>query len=253
MHCAACTLAVEQALQRVPGVKSVQVNGASATARVVWDAGRSRPSQWLASLRQSGYAAIPAGDLLDAAPRPAKESGEKITDDGAGGSDSIAVTVTIAAVNDAPVASGSAILSDILEDASSPSGATVSSLFAGNFSDSTDSVSGGSSANTLSGIAITSYTADAAKGNWQYTTNGTTWTTMLSYAISAAAQATLPWSSDISATFNATSGSATTGSFKLEAIRLLETGAGATGRPKVWTGSAPGAYRARSRSGQHPT
>jgi len=69
MHCAACTLAVEQALQRVPGVQSVQVNGASATARVVWEAGRSRPSQWLTSLRQSGYGAIPAGDLLDAAPR----------------------------------------------------------------------------------------------------------------------------------------------------------------------------------------
>ncbi len=69
MHCAACTLAVEQALQRVPGVESVQVNGASATARVVWDAGRGRPSQWLASLRQSGYGALPAGDLLDAAPR----------------------------------------------------------------------------------------------------------------------------------------------------------------------------------------
>ena len=69
MHCAACTLAVEQALQRVPGVESVQVNGASATARVVWEAGRSRPSQWLASLRQSGYGAMPAGDLLEAAPR----------------------------------------------------------------------------------------------------------------------------------------------------------------------------------------
>ncbi len=69
MHCAACTLAVEQALQRVPGVESVQVNGASATARVVWDAGRARPSQWLVSLRQSGYGAVPAGDLLDAAPR----------------------------------------------------------------------------------------------------------------------------------------------------------------------------------------
>jgi len=93
-------------------------------------------------------------------------------------SGTVALSTSVTAVNDAPVASGSATLSDILEDASSPSGATVSSLFAGNFSDSTDSVSGGSSANTLSGIAITSYTADAAKGNWQYTTNGTTWTTI---------------------------------------------------------------------------
>lgn len=69
MHCAACTLAVEQALGRVPGVESVEVNGASATARVVWQPERSRPSQWLASLRTAGYGAIPAGDLLDSAPR----------------------------------------------------------------------------------------------------------------------------------------------------------------------------------------
>jgi VCBS repeat-containing protein len=93
-------------------------------------------------------------------------------------SGTVALSTSVTAVNDAPVASGSATLSDILEDTSSPSGATVSSLFASNFSDSADAVSGGSSANTLSGVAITAYTADAAKGNWQYTTNGTTWTTI---------------------------------------------------------------------------
>lgn len=69
MHCAACTLAVEQALGGVPGVESVQVNGASATARVVWSAAACKPSHWLSALGAAGYAAVPAGDLLDAAPR----------------------------------------------------------------------------------------------------------------------------------------------------------------------------------------
>ncbi len=69
MHCAACTLAVEQALGRVAGVQSVQVNGASATARVVWSPSVCKPSQWLSALGAAGYAAVPAGDLLDAAPR----------------------------------------------------------------------------------------------------------------------------------------------------------------------------------------
>jgi Cu2+-exporting ATPase len=69
MHCAACTLAVEQALGGVPGVESVQVNGASATARVVWSAADCKPSHWLSALGAAGYAAVPAGDLLDAAPR----------------------------------------------------------------------------------------------------------------------------------------------------------------------------------------
>ena len=47
----------------------------------------------------------------------------------------------------------------------------MSSLFSGNFSDAADQVTGGSSANTFAGIAISSYTVDAAKGNWQYSTN----------------------------------------------------------------------------------
>ena len=69
MHCAACALAVEQALGQVPGVESVQVNGASATARVVWSAATCKPSHWLSALGTAGYAAVPAGDLLDGAPR----------------------------------------------------------------------------------------------------------------------------------------------------------------------------------------
>ena len=46
--------------------------------------------------------------------------------------------VNITAVNDAPVASGSATLAAILEDTAAPSGATVSALVSGNYSDAAD-------------------------------------------------------------------------------------------------------------------
>ena len=102
-------------------------------------------------------------------------------------SDSKQVTITVNAVNDAPVASGSATLAAINEDAAAPAGATVSSLFGGNFSDATDQVSGGSSANTFAGIAISSYTVDASKGAWQYSSNGGSNWTALGSATTAAA------------------------------------------------------------------
>ena len=69
MHCAACSLTVEEALARLPGVASVEVNGPAALARLVWSPDRSRPSEWLAALRRAGYGALPAGDVLAALPR----------------------------------------------------------------------------------------------------------------------------------------------------------------------------------------
>ncbi|MBC7601848.1 MAG: cation transporter, partial [Ramlibacter sp.] len=45
MHCAACTLAVEAALLRVDGVRSAQVNGATATARIEWSPRVTTPSR----------------------------------------------------------------------------------------------------------------------------------------------------------------------------------------------------------------
>ncbi|OOG36720.1 cation-translocating P-type ATPase [Polaromonas sp. A23] len=69
MHCAACSLTVEEVLQNLPGVESVQVNGASAVARVAWTPERGRPSAWLAALQRAGYGALPAGDMLAASPR----------------------------------------------------------------------------------------------------------------------------------------------------------------------------------------
>src|SRR4029077_10045232 len=91
----------------------------------------------------------------------------------------VALSETITAANDAPTTSGSATLTAINEDTTAPTGASVTSLFSGNFSDATDTVSGGSSANTLAGIAISSYTVDATKGAWQYSTNGgASWTAL---------------------------------------------------------------------------
>jgi Cu2+-exporting ATPase len=73
MYCPACSLTVEQALAGNPGVRCVQVNGATQTARVVWSPGAGRPSQWLAALGRAGYGALPAGDQLEAAPRLAEQ------------------------------------------------------------------------------------------------------------------------------------------------------------------------------------
>lgn len=78
------------------------------------------------------------------------------------------ISTSINPVNDAPVATGTATLAPIDEDTLIPPAATVSSLFSANFSDAKDAVAGGSSANTFAGIAITGYTPDAAKGDWQY-------------------------------------------------------------------------------------
>ncbi|MCW5737181.1 MAG: DUF4347 domain-containing protein [Enhydrobacter sp.] len=101
----------------------------------------------------------------------------------------VALSETITSVNDAPVASGSATLGAIDQDTGNPPGATVSSLFGGTFSDALDQVSGGSTANTFLGIAISSYTVDEAKGNWQYSTDGGgNWTTLASATSTTAIQ-----------------------------------------------------------------
>lgn len=69
------------------------------------------------------------------------------------------ITVKITAVNDAPVANGSATLAPVNEDiGSNAPGATVASLFAANFSDSQDNP-----ANTFAGVAVSSYIVDSAK------------------------------------------------------------------------------------------
>ena len=69
MYCAGCTLTIEQAMGAVAGVESVQVNGGTATARIVWTPDRCRPSDWLGALERAGYRGLPAADQLAAEPR----------------------------------------------------------------------------------------------------------------------------------------------------------------------------------------
>jgi hypothetical protein len=90
-------------------------------------------------------------------------------------------------VNDAPVASGSATLGAVAEDAAGPAGVTVSALFGANYSDAAD----GAGATALAGIAIVGNAATAAQGVWQYSPDGLAWTT-IGVALSDAAAVTLP-------------------------------------------------------------
>ena len=64
MHCAACSLTVEDALSRVPGVISVQVGAASHRARVVWRDTQVLPSAWMQAVQDCGYRAVPANDVF---------------------------------------------------------------------------------------------------------------------------------------------------------------------------------------------
>jgi Cu2+-exporting ATPase len=69
MYCPACSLVVEEAIARQPGVQSVQVNGATQIARVEWSPAAGKPSQWVAALQQAGYGALPAADQFGAVVR----------------------------------------------------------------------------------------------------------------------------------------------------------------------------------------
>ena len=64
MHCAACAITIETALQQVPGVLSAEVSAASHRARLRWVSSQVKPSQWLQAVRAAGYRAAPANDAL---------------------------------------------------------------------------------------------------------------------------------------------------------------------------------------------
>jgi len=64
MHCAACSLTVEDALNRIPGVVSAQVGAASHRAKVVWSDRKVLPSTWMQAVQASGYRAVPANDVF---------------------------------------------------------------------------------------------------------------------------------------------------------------------------------------------
>ncbi|CAK0746613.1 serralysin [Azospirillaceae bacterium] len=155
---------------------------------------------------------------------------------------SASMTITINPVNDAPIGSGSGTLSNVVEDTSTSSitGRTVSALFSGNFSDSSDAqtASGGSSASTLYGVAITSNAATAAQGTWQYSNNtGASWSNISTAASNSSALVLT--STDLvrfvpTGNFNGAPGSLTT--------RLIETGAAAPTSGSSVNLSSSGAY-----------
>ena len=62
MHCAACAISIEDALRKLPGVRSVQVSAASHRGRVVWSARQTCPSEWMHASAAAGYRALPAND-----------------------------------------------------------------------------------------------------------------------------------------------------------------------------------------------
>jgi len=64
MHCAACSLTLEQALLGIRGVAFAQVSAASKRASVVWSAALTRPSQWMAVPLALGYRLLPASDAF---------------------------------------------------------------------------------------------------------------------------------------------------------------------------------------------
>ncbi|MCB8820584.1 cadherin-like domain-containing protein [Microvirga rosea] len=91
------------------------------------------------------------------------------------------IEVTVRPINDRPIASGNAILPSVNEDTANPPGQTVSSLFGGNYSDTTDSTAvskGAEAATPLKGIAITGNAAVAAQGVWQYDLGDGHWQTI---------------------------------------------------------------------------
>ncbi|PPC88367.1 MAG: copper-translocating P-type ATPase [Methylotenera sp.] len=64
MHCAACAINIEKALNAVPGVLSCSINAVSGRASLVWSADITKPSDWMGAISKVGYAAIPASDAF---------------------------------------------------------------------------------------------------------------------------------------------------------------------------------------------
>jgi len=133
------------------------------------------------------------------------------------------LSLTVNAVNDAPVASGTVTLPSIRQGTGDPPGASVSTLFTPAFNDQRDQVVGGSSANALAGIAITGNAATAAQGEWRYSTDGgTTWTAIATTGLGDTAAIILPSSAMLR--FVPTGGFAgTPGALQ---VRLIDTSGG---------------------------
>ena len=152
------------------GVTAGQITaGANGTATLTVTATQNAINATLANA--TGLTYTPTANVNGADALTILTSDGGATGTGGAQTDSDNKTISVTAVNDAPVATGStAAMTTILEDASS-AGQTVSSVFGSLYSDTTDQVTGGSSADAFAGIVITSHTPNAS-GAWQYSTNG---------------------------------------------------------------------------------
>ena len=72
MHCAACSVTVEDALRQVPGVQTASVSASGHRATVQWRAGAVLPSRWMQAVVGSGYQVLPANDAFAAGQRKAE-------------------------------------------------------------------------------------------------------------------------------------------------------------------------------------
>jgi len=88
----------------------------------------------------------------------------------------VVLSHTVTATNDAPVViNGTTVsLTSIAEDSAPGAGQSISSLFSSHFNDAKDTVSGGSSANAFTGVAVSANAATAAQGVYQYF-DGSVW------------------------------------------------------------------------------
>lgn len=157
------TLAIDTGV--AGGLTAGQVSG-NGTASVTVTGTQAAINATLAAATGVVYA--PAADLNGA------DTLTMTSSDG-GLSDSDNVAINVGPVNDAPlvVGDGTESAATIDQDAPSVTGQSVASLFAGQFSDATDQVAGGSSANAFAGVAITA-NGSGASGQWQYF-NGAVW------------------------------------------------------------------------------
>ncbi len=159
--------------------------------------GSANRSDWNGSfgvtvtVNDGGNSGSRPGTLPGSATNPQQDPGQVSYEDGVGGTSSALITTrafifTVNAVNDAPVVVGtpSVTIPTLEEDTLSGAvgGKTVGSLFTGFFNDDRDTINnsanggtGGSSADSFYGVAITNHTANAAQGEWQYSLDGTTW------------------------------------------------------------------------------
>ena len=65
MHCAACSLTLEQTLLGVMGVSAAHVSAANGRASITWSSAVTRPSVWMAAPLALGYQLVPASDAFD--------------------------------------------------------------------------------------------------------------------------------------------------------------------------------------------